>query len=549
MPAKFCCSDRTARDPDAAVKKLTKGSIELASLASQGSRSIRLAGEKPALFMGGTTKELLDALIVAMRTGLASVFIHQEFSSRAHPAAGIISVRYCRPKAGQEDEIVIGIGSLAYWEFEPGKWDILWSGDDRDSRVGSLLLEELYVLVSRTYRHAQQMSIHDQENVAAASLLGMIAPVVDQGEAVLSSLGRGAWARRVLEAGHLPAAIKSGKLKALMQEVSGEPPDRRPSITAILVAFVANGGGPDTARALIRYFQTLPLVDLKSLPKAFAAKHDPKSAVNLQALSQDLAIGRLGPNQVLAKHGIVAAEIPGAPRTVIAVEPDDDAFTYDKMQDAFRRGATKTETELKGFKIYLLAKKNFYTIQTYDAKNFAQADDKIHISVLPDHVTRAWNILAKIMIENTDVVKLFKVCNMESALATMQTTHDAVEKAEAKRLYVGAQITVYQHRPGNPGDGGKAVNNKEFVKVINSVNDSLKRAGILEGERPRSDIWFIGSPYVSFRRHFKDDGRELRPEEEKNYIEYQKAMPKRPFCTVLTATFGKAIVPVDERTK
>lgn len=130
--------------------------------------------------------------------------------------------------------------------------------------------------------------------------------------------------------------------------------------------------------------------------------------------------------------------------------------------------------------------------------------EKVHLSVHPDDVGRAYEVLAPILNDPNSPIPRWKVVNIHEARFDIIKLTDELTKetdpakkvdlqkklAEAERLYEGAQFTIY----AMPGQDGT-----EVGAVVRQMEEALRKAGIRTTERPGSDEPLPNTDYSSFR--------------------------------------------------
>ena len=174
----------------------------------------------------------------------------------------------------------------------------------------------------------------------------------------------------------------------------------------------------------------------------------------------------------------------------------------------------------------------------------------MHISVKSAAVEAAWNLVLPILLEDRNTIKEFKVTDMAEVEPRLK------ENELARRIYYGAQITVYLHAAPDSERG--AVD--RFVKLMKSVTERLRAARIAQGIQPASDLQI--NPYLSFRHDLDDliapdKDKELREQEQgemdeeryrdvaqmrennRQYGQHKELMKRRPLYLALCKVFPK----------
>lgn len=199
-----------------------------------------------------------------------------------------------------------------------------------------------------------------------------------------------------------------------------------------------------------------------------------------------------------------------------------NSFTYDKVEP--KKVSKKiNKRALEKSKNSFSVKKKLFS-KPHD--NFSQPELgwKLHLSICPDDLSKAYDIAAPII---SRYCKVFKVAR-QSYFA---------KRAPKSRFYFGAQITIYLEENGRP-----VMSAEQAAKMIAEVDSALKSAGIGVGIRPESDAPIIASEYFSLRNdkcdfrwlanrvastetvpHDKYDDMWVKTTDSKEYISYLKA--------------------------
>ena len=179
----------------------------------------------------------------------------------------------------------------------------------------------------------------------------------------------------------------------------------------------------------------------------------------------------------------------------LLVEIDAQKFRYQSLLELRKhyRGG-----HLNGSVVALKMGTDFFEMRTddeagcsTDPAKWNNTGNKVHISVAATQVADAWNKVLPILLQHRDTIKLFKVTDMLVVGAALQ-------QQEARRVYDGAQITIYFHATSEELREAK----KRFVEVIKLVSSALTVADIRSGIQPPSDLPVNG--YASFRHSFID---------------------------------------------
>lgn len=131
-------------------------------------------------------------------------------------------------------------------------------------------------------------------------------------------------------------------------------------------------------------------------------------------------------------------------------------------------------------------------------------NEKVHLSVHPDDVGKAYDVLAPILNRpdcpihrwkvvdineaRIEIIKLTDQLNTETDPAKRQELNRKLNDAE--RLHEGAHFTLY----AMPGQDGP-----EVAAVLREMEDALQQAGIRTSDRPESDEPLPNMQYSSFR--------------------------------------------------
>lgn len=166
--------------------------------------------------------------------------------------------------------------------------------------------------------------------------------------------------------------------------------------------------------------------------------------------------------------------------------------------------------------------------------------EKVHLSVHPDDIGRAYEVLAPILNDPNSPIPRWKVVDVnearidiikltdELANETDPAKQQALQKklAEAERLHDGAQFTIY----AMPGQDGA-----EVGAVVRQMEEALRKAGIRTTERPDSDEPLPNTEYSSFRIGSKTVIKGNQPMIERidpldpEYAEFQATFKDDPF--------------------
>ena len=203
------------------------------------------------------------------------------------------------------------------------------------------------------------------------------------------------------------------------------------------------------------------------------------------------------------KDGLKLKQIPALRKEVSRlVLLDLDRFRFVKLPGLTKATQAGSILQLQPDiqKFYLLRTHDAYAINcSTDQSTWDYPGDKVHVSVhVPadkDDLTQleaAWNnVVLPFALGDHETIREFKVANMEAARRSLP-------RADAQRIYFGAQITVYLR--ATPGDEKRAA--ERFAEVMKSVNYALSAGGISPGKQPDSDLKI--SDYLSFRHDLDD---------------------------------------------
>lgn len=273
-------------------------------------------------------------------------------------------------------------------------------------------------------------------------------------------------------------------------------------------------------------------VGLSLLESLFKSEQDWRNQppVDPETLKDDLK--RMGAWHALAKHGLIheGKSRGEGVRFQLLTGDEREGFGYPSLTALNQR-----PRELVGRHGAIHAKSDFFIYESHDKPNLRDTHDEVRISVAPDEVEAAWELILPILLENPDVVKHFKVTNMgairseiehhERAIlhdvdllrnpALSQEERNTLEHsidvsrdhlAQARRVHDGAQITIRSFQP-KEGDG---IPPERFRQIVDRVTDALRQRGFTEGQRPGSDLPV--NDYASFRNDV-DGIREDSPDD------------------------------------
>lgn len=308
----------------------------------------------------------------------------------------------------------------------------------------------------------------------------------------------------------------------------------------------------------------------------FAQGKGEPHAIAPDALRSDL--DRMGPWQALARHGLIHGTVHDTHSGTVYQQltvPDSEGFASHALQDALRTrsGQSLPHREIIGQHGRVEATGGFFHYHTHDQERCIETGDKVHISIAPDQVDMAWDVIAPILMEHPDVIKQFKLCDMEDArqeiarldtgIAALEAEQSSLEPASDRhqqisqelarlrtdrerplRVHQGAQITIYSHQPR---DGGH-IPAERFRQVMEQVTQALHARNFEPGHRPDSDLPV--NDFITYRRDKTEDGQELRPDHPQ-YREYLSQMKNQPLYITLahpqTAGVARELRQLGER--
>lgn len=354
-----------------------------------------------------------------------------------------------------------------------------------------------------------------------------------------------------------------GRIARRLEDV--ERAHRDALIDRIVDSFAGQLGedDPELERTLRQKLKDAPFPGVKpDVLRGFAKgendwqAHPPQ---DLAGLRDDLE--RLGPWQALARHALIH-DVSIDARAHIAYRqltvPDREGFTLQAILDnqAARRAENRPDGAIIGRHGKIESGGAFFHYTTHDVANCVETGDKVHISVAPEQLARAWNAIAPILIDNPDAIKQFKVSDLEVARQEMARLDGRIEDMEAgranpelsdddrrqldlyiaslrtqretpERVYEGAQITIYRHRP----EDGEGLPPERFQQFIAQITEALQKHHVEPGRRPASDLPV--NDFVTYRNDKTEDGGDLRPEDPR-YDEHLERMKGRPLYIALT---------------
>lgn len=167
-----------------------------------------------------------------------------------------------------------------------------------------------------------------------------------------------------------------------------------------------------------------------------------------------------------------------------------------------------------------------------------KASDKMHLSIHPEDMERAFQVLAPILFDDSNPCPHWKMSNLRELDPTTEGNRDHLRRLESdeerakateklKRVHDGAQFTFYVaytdddvrdrwDAPPSP-QSDKLTRFRDFVE---RVEDALTTAGIRTGAKPGSDV-SGGHSYFSYRDE-ENSRDELTPE-------LRRELEARPF--------------------
>jgi hypothetical protein len=281
-------------------------------------------------------------------------------------------------------------------------------------------------------------------------------------------------------------------------------------------------------------------VSEKGQHRLFAAKDRQNkyaNAVGLIKQSIDNTFGAGAGNKIFSdlgitknSHGLKLADVNRL-RGEIARLQDAQQFSSANLGQAKAPGAIiKPLTDVPGFHVF----------ETHDKAESQFTGGKVHISVAPKDVGRAWDVVLPILLEHSDTIKEFKITDMAAAKGKL-------DNPSMRRVHDGAQISVYLRVP----EGSN--NDRDFARVMKEVSGALQQAGIGSGAQPDSDLRV--NQYISYRHEIDDvrpnskvetqrDGIEdldendfrqvyYMPSDHPHYAEHLEAMRQQPIYQAL----------------
>jgi len=279
---------------------------------------------------------------------------------------------------------------------------------------------------------------------------------------------------------------------------------------------------------------------------------------DLEGLRDDM--DRMGPWQALARHGLIrpaSLEVRTGTAYQQLTTSDNEGFSYQHItgtSETWRQNGM-AYSELLGHCGKVEPQGSFFHYRTHDKDQFVSTGDKVHISIAPDQVEKAWDVIAPILMDNPDVIKHFKVTNLKECRQEITRLDEKIAEQELEKLdglneeeihridqriaelraqrevparvYEGAQITIYHYQPKE----GEGIAPERFQQVIAQLTEALQKHNFAPGRRPGSDLQV--NDFVTYRNDKTDDGGELRPEDP-HYGEYLEKMKGRPLYVALS---------------
>lgn len=168
--------------------------------------------------------------------------------------------------------------------------------------------------------------------------------------------------------------------------------------------------------------------------------------------------------------------------------PAHDTPTYAELQ-VFMPGAV-----LHGFEIQPAYFEDafIHAKRLGERSNSDYAGDKIHLSVDPEAIGAAVRAVAPLLFSADNPINKWKIT-------------DLARCTPGARTFVGTQFTLYATTSEKTRYSAEHLN--RIRTLINDLEDALRSAGIMQGERPASDVWPSHWHYASYRNE-KRSGRE-----------------------------------------
>jgi hypothetical protein len=364
----------------------------------------------------------------------------------------------------------------------------------------------------------------------------------------------------------------AGRHIARMLEVA----DRSISLDGVLRQLAHRVGDP--ALSLLRGgLRDCPRKDLEALANLLEkAPRQRVSSDRERQLVADLR-GGMGPLQALARNFLIETDFKDGRGSHRLLETPDleglqyHALTLPEHSSVLLRGSEVRMEQHKGGFVHCTTNEFAENVPGLDNK----LGDKVHVSVHPEDVHKAWDAIVPIIYRHRDVFHEFKVTQMETAVAThaaetrrgevLRAEKEALEKqlaearadsatpsatlrslqakvdqkteaiafcereiANAHRVIVSNQITIYvSERESLDVDE----RNARVAAAMHEIGEALRAQGVRITGRV-DDSGLPIDEFSDYRRDKKPDGSNLRPEDA-DYPKFKAVMAQEPLYLAL----------------
>lgn len=171
----------------------------------------------------------------------------------------------------------------------------------------------------------------------------------------------------------------------------------------------------------------------------------------------------------------------GAPAYEVALQACGDHYNG---WEAVNRAATGTDA--------------FIHLSRINPKSQGEfAGDKVHLSVLPEHVPKAFTIIGQLVNADDGPVDTWKVTDMTLAHPDLPI--------EQQRVLLGAQFTIYA-KPDQVDNTYSPEYMGKMCGMVMSIEQALQQEGVAQSpRRPDSDISLVHWQFTSYRNEYRSD--------------------------------------------
>jgi hypothetical protein len=228
-------------------------------------------------------------------------------------------------------------------------------------------------------------------------------------------------------------------------------------------------------------------------------------------VAQRRSARKIGGRIALAVSTFGISELIRRARRRQASTPDKERFRYQNLHSGDKkvRGNVVGMSEFQGFY-------EFGTLEKLDAEEMAgnlkfeqarnifpytEAPEKVHLSIDPSQLAKAWDLLLPELTAPNSPAKVFKITDLATAREHMKRTamnqspQDSKEYEEAKRVVEGTQITLYPFESLDEGKRDAYI--QPFADLVKRLTSILDKNGIKPGTQPESDLPI--DKYASYR--------------------------------------------------